>query len=336
MSGRGRSLVTGGGGFIGTHLVNHLLEQGEEVRILELDGVPVPPHAEVIRGSITDEHCVRRACKGVQRIYHLAAHTDLWAYDKRVFYQTNHAGTCVMLAEAAHIDIEVFVHTSTQSILIENPPRTGLLDESVESSFKDMPGDYCQSKFLAEQAIHEAFRNGLPVIIVSPTLPIGPGDAHMTPPTRMLLNFLNRCIPAYLDCRLNMADVRDIAFGHILAARHGKIGERYILGHENLMLGEFLQMVEKITGLKMPSIKLPYWVALSAGVISEFVADHITHSPPIAPLAGVKLAGKNMHFSCNKAKQKLGFNPRPVYESLIDEITWLLQQGYVTRPVSLS
>lgn len=336
MSAQGRSLVTGGGGFIGTHLVNCLLEQGEEVRVLELDGVSVSSAVEVVRGSITDEHCVRRVCKSVQRIYHLAAYTDLWARDKQIFHQVNHAGTCILLAEAAHIDIEAFVHTSTQSVLIEKTPQTELLDESVKSSFEDMPGAYCQSKFLAEQAAHKASRNGLPVIIVSPTLPIGPGDSHITPPTRMLLNFLNRRVPAYLDCRLNMADVRDIAFGHILAARHGSIGERYILGHENLMLGELLRIVEKITGSKMPGIQIPYWVALLTGIISEFVADYVTHQPPVAPLTGVRLAGKNMHFACSKAKQKLGFNPRPLRESLADEITWLVQQGYVTRPLSLN
>lgn len=335
---RGCSLVTGGGGFIGTHLVRLLLEQGGQVKVLELDGVPVLKGAEVIRGSISDPAAVRQAMKGVNRVFHLAAYTDLWAPDKRIFRQINYDSTCIVLREAAHAGVEIVVHTSTESVLSGEEESDNLVKNSAPPPYRQKnvtSGPYCSAKLLAEHAALEASKNGLPVVIVSPSLPIGPGDRRITPPTRMILDFLNRKIPAYLDCRLNLVDVRDVAEGHILAAQRGCSGERYLLGHENLMLSQLLRMIEEITGLGMPKYRIPYWLALVVGVLQEFTADYLTHNTPMAPLTGVRLAGRNNNFNSNKAVRELGFRQTPIRQALVEEITWLIETGYVKRPVPL-
>ena len=331
---RGCSLVTGGGGFIGTHLVRLLLEQGERVRVLELEDVPVLDGAEVIRGSVADEAVVRRAVKGVRRVYHLAAHTGLWAADKRIFRRINYESTCTVLREAMHANVEVVVHTSTEAILTGrgDPDQSDRTLLSAPRKRKTL-GPYCQAKLMAEQAALEASRNGLSVVVVSPTLPVGPGDRHITPPTRMIVDFLNCKIPAYLDCRLNLVDVRDVAEGHILAAQRGRSGERYLLGHENMALSQLLLMLEEITGVTMPRYKIPYWLALVVGVLQEFTADHVTHKAPMAPLTGVRLAGRCNDFDSDKAVCELGFRQTPIRQALINEIIWLVETGHVNLPV---
>lgn len=330
-----RSLITGGGGFIGAHLVSQLLEQGETVRVLELPDVPLPSSVEVVRGSVCDANVVRDALNDVQRLYHLAGNPNLWAVDKKDFQRVNYEGTCTIFKEAARKDLEVVVHTSTESILTGSAQINAPVDSDVRRVLKEMPGPYCRSKFLAEQAAFQAARDGLPVVIVAPTLPIGPGDRLITPPTRMILDFLNVKTPAYYNCRFNLADVRDIARGHILAAEYGRPGERYILGHENITLGELLQMLEEITGLSMPKLRIPYWVALGAGLVSEFTADFITHRPPKAPLTGVRLAKHPMYFNSDKAINELGFPQSSLRQALIDEVQWLINEGLVERNVSL-
>ncbi len=330
-----RSLVTGGGGFIGAHLVRQLLEQGEAVRVLELPDVPLPSSVEVVRGSVCDAGAVRDALDDVQRLYHLAGNPNLWAVDKKDFRRVNYEGTCTIFKEAAKKDLEVVVHTSTESILTGSAQINAPVYSDVQRVLKEMPGPYCRSKFLAEQVAFQAARDGLPVVIVAPTLPVGPGDRLVTPPTRMILDFLNVKTPAYYNCRFNLADVRDIARGHILAAEYGRPGERYILGHENMTLGELLQMLEEITGLSMPKLRVPYWVALSAGLVSEFTADFITHRPPKAPLTGVRLAKYPMYFNSDKAINELGFPQSSLRQALIDEVQWLINEGLVERNISL-
>lgn len=330
-----RSLVTGGGGFIGAHLVNQLLEQGETVRVLELPDVPLPSSVEVVRGSVCDANVVRHALKDVQRLYHLAGNPNLWAVDKKDFRRVNYEGTCTILNEAAKKDLEVVVYTSTESILTGNARIDAPVGSDVKRVLNEMPGPYCRSKFLAEQAAFKAARDGLPVVIVAPTLPIGPGDRFITPPSRMILDFLNVKTPAYYNCRFNLVDVRDIAKGHILAAEHGRPGERYIFGHENMTLGELLQLLEEITGLAMPKFHVPYWVALSAGLVSEFTADYITRRPPKAPLTGVRLARHPMYFDSDKAINELGFPQSSLRRALTDEVQWLVNEGLVKRNIQL-
>jgi len=326
-----RSLVTGGGGFIGSHLVRFLQEDGDTVRVLELPDAPLNSGVEVVRGSICDIETVRKALKGVHRVYHLAANPNLWAARKSDFHRVNLEGTQTIFAEVAKQDIEVIVYTSTESILSGNGRRYRPIDAEVERTLKEMPGPYCRSKFLAEQEAFKAAESGLPVVIVAPTLPVGPGDRLITPPTRMILDFLNRNTPAYLDFGFNMVDVRDVAKGHLLAAEKGRIGERYILGNENLTLGELLRRIEETTGLAMPKRQIPYWVALMMGAISEFLADYVTHRAPRAPLTGVRLARHEMYFDSAKAVSELDFPQSSIRAALADEIEWLLNSGLIIR-----
>jgi dihydroflavonol-4-reductase len=325
------SLVTGGGGFIGSHLVNQLLEKGETVKVLELPDVRLPPGVEVIRGSVCDSGAVSNALKGVQRLYHLAANPNLWAKDKREFQHVNFEGTRTVLHEATKCNLEKIVYTSTESILTGSTNMDVQVDAEVQRLVKEMPGPYCRSKFLAEQEAFKAAYNGLPVVIVAPTLPIGPGDNRLTPPTRMILDFINGTTPAYLNCGLNLVDVRDVARGHILAAEHGRAGERYILGNENLYLSDLLIKIEEITGHVMPKIQVPYWVALSAGACSEFISDFIKHRPPVAPMNGVRLTRRPMFFNCDKAVHELGFSQNAIKDALADGIKWMNNKGLITR-----
>lgn len=324
------SLVTGGAGFIGRHLVRLLRGRGEQVRVLDLERLSLDG-VESIQGSILDRDTLRRALRGVDRVYHLAADPNLWASDKHHFDRVNHQGTRILLEEAARCDIERFVHTSTESILAgvgrRSDPMQTAIDGAHPLRLEDMPGPYCRSKYLAEQAALQACTQGLPVVVVNPTLPVGPEDIHITPPTRMLLGFLNRTTPAYLNSGFNLVDVRDVALGHFLAAERGRIGERYVLGGTNLMLGELLQMLRELTGIAMPRLRVPYCLALGAGLVSEFVADHLTRRPPVAPLAGVRLAASPMFFDSSKAKRELGFVPSPIRTALADAIEWLRETG---------
>lgn len=322
-------LVTGGLGFIGQYVVEQLLRRGANVRILDraqpeqrLDGV------DYIQGSITDWHIVNSSMTGVQWVFHLAANAGLWSPRKKDFLTINQTGTRNIMVAAQKAGVQRVVHTSTESILkTDSANAPDLIDESVQLKFEDMVGAYCQGKFLAEQEALAAAKRGLPVVVVNPTIPIGPGDRRMTPPSRMVLGFLNGDYPAFLNSTLNLVDVRDVAVGHILAAEKGRVGERYLLGNTNLQLKELLQILSDLTGLPMPQQQVPYWLALMVSMVQEFIADHITHRPPSAPLTGVRLAGSPMNFDSSKAHQELGFASRPVEASLADAISWYIERG---------
>lgn len=334
------NLVTGGSGFIGWHLVAALAARGERVRVLDLR--PVSPSIEGVElslGSITDPVHVARAMEGCERVFHLAANPNLWAPDPRTFEQVNHQGTRRLLEAAQKAGVQRFVYTSTESILKSyRAPKTSqraLIDERVVLSLDDMPGPYCRSKFLAEQAAREAAAGGLPVVIVNPTMPIGPGDGLLTPPSKMILGFLNGETPAYLDCEFNLVDARDVAEGQVLAAEKGRVGERYILGNVNLSLGALLDHLHRLTGLKMPATRVPYALALVSAVVSEGIAN-LTRKPPMAPLTGVRLARTSMAFDCSKARNELGWSCRTLEASLADTIRWMSGQRLLRRPVALS
>lgn len=333
MAGHKACLVTGGAGFIGRHLVEQLLSDGCQVRILDIEpGSEFVGDVDIVKGSITDEDCVKRALAGIDVLYHVAGDPNLWALDKSHFGEINFHGTEVVLRVAKRFNLDKIVFTSTESILIGRKPEPGaIIDETVKRDLGDMPGPYCRSKFLAEQIALRAAKDGQPVVIVNPTLPVGPGDHKITPPTRMLLGFLNGLHPAYLECMLNINDVRDIARGHILAAEKGRLGERYILGNENIRLSTVLNLLEEITGLKMPKRKIPYCIALGVACIDEIIANWITKRAPSAPVTGVRLACSEAQLDSSKAVKELGIPQRPVIESLRDEITWLSDTGYARR-----
>jgi dihydroflavonol-4-reductase len=331
----GTALVTGGCGFIGRHLTTLLAERGYQVRVLDLQEWPdAPAGVEIRKGSILDQATMDGAVAGMQLVFHLAANPNLWAPDPRTFHAVNYEGTCRVLEAAAKAGVERIVYTSTESILKNVRARNGeasaLIDESVELAIDDVWGAYCRSKYLAECEARRAAKAGLPVVIVNPTMPVGPGDGLITPPTRMLLGFLNGATPAYLDCEFNLVDARDAANGHLLAAERGRIGERYILGGENLALGHVLDLLREMTGLPIARARVPYTLAYVAGWISEGLS-RLTKRPPVAPLTGVVLARSSMAFDCRKARRELGWHTRPLRQSLQDAVIDLQKRGLLRR-----
>lgn len=326
-----QTLVTGGAGFIGKHLVHQLLDRGHSVRVLDIGkGTSLDPRAEFVHGSIMDRKLVQTAIKGIDQVFHLAANPDLWIPQKQEYQTINVDGTRIVLEEAAKAGVNRFIHTSTESILKGHRKETsGPVDEEVSRTLQDMPGPYCRSKYLAEQEAKAAATYGLPVIIVNPTLPIGPGDFRVTPPTKMIIDFVCGNNPAYLDFEMNLVDVRDAALGHILAAERGQIGHRYILGGENLRLGQVLEILRELTGLPITKRRIPYGLALGYAAISEFVADTITRKPPKASLTGVRVAGASMLFNCSKAVNELGFPQSPVREAIAEGLACLQSQGKI-------
>jgi dihydroflavonol-4-reductase len=332
-----RYLVTGGAGFIGSHLVRLLLDGGHSVRVVDL--VPSPGldrRAEFVQGSILDAPLMRAAMERVDQVFHLAANPRLWAPDKFSFVQTNLHGTRVVLDAAAWAGVQRIVHTSTELVFVGRRSKQDAdgTDENTHRTFGDMLGSYSRSKYLAEQEVLNAVTRGLPVIIVNPTLPVGPGDYRLTPPTRMILDFVNGDNPAYMECAMNLIDVRDVAVGHILAADRGRIGERYILGGETVRMSRLLGMLTDFTGLAMPRIRVPYLLALGVAGVSEWIANHISRKSPKASLAGVQIAGASGVCNISKAVRELGLKPRPVREALQAEIGWLYDHGFIRRPLA--
>lgn len=312
------------------------------MRVLDLrewGGAPLPANVELRVGSIRDRGVLARAFAGVDRVFHLAGNPNLWAPDPTIFHEVNFEGTCRVLDAAADAGTERIIHTSTESILKNiNAPRSSrnaMIDEIVGHTINDVPGPYCRSKFRAEAAALAAAAAGLPVVIVNPTMPVGPGDLLLTPPTKLILGLLNGTIPAYLDYDFNLVDARDAALGHILAAEKGRIGERYILGNENLGMSRLLAELARLSGLSMPRHRIPYWFALAAAMVSEG-ASNITGKPPLAPITGVRLARSSMGFDCRKARTELGWECRPLAVSIADTISDLRERGLLRRQPVLS
>ncbi|HKK29115.1 MAG TPA: NAD-dependent epimerase/dehydratase family protein, partial [Alphaproteobacteria bacterium] len=305
----GRSLVTGGAGFVGRHLVAQLLERGETVRVL--DRTIGPPalleDVESIEGSVTDSKTVARAMHGVESVFHLAAQTQLWARNRGSFVEINVEGTRQVMAQARAAGVQRVVHVSSIVTLIgKSTPRTGTT-VSAESRLpaSEMLGPYPRSKRQGEEIALAAACEGLQAIAVLPAVPVGPGDVNMTPPTRMLQQLLNGDLPAVLDCMLNLIDVRALARGLIAARDHGDAGHCYVLAGEDLRMAEFLARLERLTRLPMPKRRVPYPVALAAATVSEAMAS-VTGKPPSAPLTGVRLAGRPVWLDANAAQVDLG------------------------------
>ncbi|MEX2615470.1 MAG: NAD-dependent epimerase/dehydratase family protein [Alphaproteobacteria bacterium] len=326
------NLVTGGGGFLGAHLISLLLAEGQDVRVLEkpgacLDHLPID-RIDVVEADIRDATAVRPTVRGCDRVYHLAADPNLWHRDRRSFDAVNHQGTVNVMRAAVDAGITEILYTSTESILAPPPSKENAhnrldLDES------DMPGPYCVSKFRAERAVHAMVADGAQIVIVTPTLPVGPGDWKRTPPTRMTVAFCRGEMPAFLECRLNFMDARDVAWGMVLAMEKGRKGARYVLGDTNLYLSEWLRLVGEEVGRAVPRWRVPYAVALGTAYISEFWADYISHSMPMATVTGVRLTRRNMFFDTAPDLAELGLQPRCIRESVRDSIAWYRAQGWL-------
>lgn len=301
---RVRVLVTGAAGFVGGRLAAALRAKGAEVRALDLqqaEGI------ETLIGSVADESAAVRACRDAEIVFHLAGVAHLWAPDSRIFEEVNHQGARVMLAAARKCGVRRFVHCSSLTTLVGRmtPIGDSCADESVRLAPADMLGPYPRSKLLAERAVEAASREGLGAVIVLPTEPIGAGDAAMTPPTRMMVDFLNRATPAVIDATLNFVGVEDLAEGFVAAADKGRSGERYLLGGENIPMRVLLSRLEEASGVAMPTTVLPYAAALAAGLVDTAVIARLTRRPPKAPLTGVRLAGRRVAFSSEKAAREL-------------------------------
>lgn len=263
---------------------------------------------------------------GARTVYHLAANPNLWAPDPADFFRVNHRGTVNVLDAALAAGAERVLHTSTESILTR-PGRLGPIDEGVEITPEDTVGPYCLSKLLAEQYAFALAARGLPVVVANPTMPIGPGDRGLSPPSRLILDFCRGKLPVAMDCTLNLIDVRDAALGIHLVMQRGVTGRRYLLGSTNMTLLGLLEHLSHLTGVPAPRWKLPYPVGLSVAWLSEAWANYISGRMPRATVTGLRLARRLMHFDSSKSLAELGLKPRDIERSLGDAVAWLRSSG---------
>ena len=334
-----KCFVTGASGFVGANLVHELLSRGHEVKALvrgssNLRGLG-SARVERIEGDVTERELLLGALRGCDWCFHAAASYHLWLPDYAPMYRANVEGTRTVLEAAAAAGCQRIVYTSTVGCIGLPKEVNGQVvptDETTPVSEAQMSNPYKRSKWQAEQAALELARKGLPIVIVNPSAPVGPRDVKPTPTGQVIVDFLNRAMPAYLDTGLNYVHVRDVAVGHILAAEKGRIGERYILGHTegNCTMRQSFAVLEEITGVPGPKVRIPWFVALTAAHIDETLS-RFTHKPPKAPLAGVRMARYKMFFSPAKAVRELGLPQTPPRQALADAVAWFRENGYVKR-----
>ncbi|HLV96090.1 MAG TPA: hopanoid-associated sugar epimerase [Candidatus Acidoferrales bacterium] len=326
------TLVTGASGFVGSHVARQLVAGGHSVRVLArpssnlraLEGLPI----ERVEGDLRDASSLARAMRGVRRIFHVAADYRLWARDPEEIYRSNVEGTRSLLSAARDAGVERIVYTSTVATIAVPNHGGALPNEETSASLGQMIGHYKRSKFLAEQEAFEAASAGVPVVIVNPTAPVGPGDWKPTPTGRIILDFLNGKMPAYVDTGLNVAAVEDVAVGHLLAAEKGRIGERYILGGRNMTLKQILDALSKIAGRPAPRVRMPHAVALAAGYADQWFS-RLTGREPQIPVEGVKMSRHRMFVESDKAERELGYAPTSVEVALERAVRWYEQNDRV-------
>jgi dihydroflavonol-4-reductase len=272
---------------------------------------------------------VDHAVSGCREVYHLAANPHLWTQKRGYFHQVNFLGAVNVLDAALAAGARRVLHASTESILTRSR-QTGPIVEDQHISPRDVIGPYCRSKYLAECHALRLGRAGAPVVVVNPTLPVGPGDLGRSPPTQMMLDFCRGKRREYLDAELNLIDVRDVAEGMVLAMERGDPGRRYLLGHENLSIRGVFALLARLTGQPEPHRRVPYWVALAAAYVSEWLADVLTHHSPAATVTGVKLTRRVMHFDARRSLDELGLQPRPVAQALSDAVAWFRSVGWLS------
>jgi dihydroflavonol-4-reductase len=334
-----KCFVTGAAGFIGANLAHLLAGQGHEVIALvrtgsDLRGLEGSPAARVT-GDISQRDFLRDAMRGCDWCFHVAASYHLWLRDYAPMYAANVQGARNVLEAAAEAGCKRIVYTSTVGCIGLPQANHGVVtptDEATPVSGAQMSNHYKRSKWQGEQVALELAGKGLPIVIVNPSAPVGPRDVKPTPTGRVILDFLNRKMPAYMDTGLNWVDVRDVAAGQILAAEKGRVGERYILGNAegNWTMRETLEVLEELTGEPAPKFKVPYSVALAAAYCDEAISA-ITGKPPKAPLAGVRMAKYKMFFNPAKAIRELGLPQTPLRQAFADAIEWFRANGYVKK-----
>lgn len=327
-----KALVTGAAGFVGSNLVRCLLNKGTAVRALvrkespqhNLAGLDV----ELCFGDLRDLGSLHKACQGCDQLYHTAAHYDFWASDRKIFYDVNVEGTKNVLAAARQAQVPKIVYTSTVGTLRypDDPSRPS--DETCLAAEKDLHNDYKRSKFLAEQLALRYVKEGLPIVIVNPSAPIGAYDAKPTPTGKIIVDFLKGKVPAYVKTGLNIIDVEDLAEGHWLAAERGQIGERYILGHQNVSLKEIYELIAKLTGREAPQWRIPYSVAVAAAYFSEGAGLLFNRRPKIS-LGAVKMARHYMYFDSSKAVRELHLPQTPIEQAFAKAVQWFKENDYL-------
>ncbi len=287
-------------------------------------------HVGVVVGDLADPASLARAVKDVRHVYHLAADYRLWARDQRELYRTNIDGTRAVFAACARAGTERIVYTSTVGAL--GIPKDGSPGtETTPVTLADMIGPYKRSKFLAEQVALEWAGRGLPIVIVNPSAPVGPWDVKPTPTGQLVVDFLRGKMFATLDTGLNLVHVRDVARGHFLAAERGRVGEKYILGNQDLSLTETFRLLARLTGRPAPRLRIPYALAW-CGALGMEAAARLSGRPPRASLAAVRMAKKRMYFSPAKAVRELGLPQTPVEDALRDAVEWFTSEGYGIMP----
>jgi dihydroflavonol-4-reductase len=326
-----KTLITGANGFVGSAVLRLLINDGQQVRALvrpgsdrrNFEGIDL----EVVEGDLKDADSLERAVAGCNTLFHIAADYRLWLPDPDTMYKTNVDGTRNLIIAATRANVEKIIYTSSVATLGINKDGTPS-DETTPVTLEDMIGHYKRSKYLAEQEVHKLVKGmSSPVVIVNPSTPVGPRDIKPTPTGRIVLDTIRHRMPAYVDTGLNIVHVDDVAKGHLLALEKGIIGERYILGGDNMSLAKILECICLDQGMKPPTIRLPHNVVMPIAWIMERIAS-VTHKEPRATVESVRMSKKMMFFTSDKAKYKLGYEARPGVEGLEDAIAWFNAENY--------
>jgi dihydroflavonol-4-reductase len=326
-----KAFVTGATGFVGSHVAQVLAEQGADLRLLVRTGSDPKNiqqlNAERVVGDLCDPESIDRAMAGCDVVFHVAADYRLWVRDPAQMYRANVEGTRTILQAARKNGVRRVVYTSsvaTMGFTVKNNP----VDESSPVSLENMIGHYKRSKYMAEEVAIAAGHDGIDVVVVNPSTPVGEQDIKPTPTGRIVVDFLKKKFPAYVDTGLNMVDVRECARGHVAALEKGRSGERYILGGENLTLKQILDKLAAITGLPSPRVRLPYAVALASGVVDTVVTGVVLGREPRVTIDAVRMGRKKMFVSSAKAERELGWKAVSVDAALRRAVQWFKENGY--------
>jgi dihydroflavonol-4-reductase len=331
-----KCFVTGASGFVGSNLAHELLARKHRVKALVRPGSDqrglAGAEVELASGDVGDFDLLQREMDGCDWCFHCAASYHLWLPDYKPMYAANVEGTFNVIKAAGHAGCQRIVHTSTVGCIGLPKKVNGEIVPSVEADTITSTGltnDYKRSKWEAELIAAKFAREGLPVVIVNPSAPVGPGDLKPTPTGQIIVDFLNRKLPAYLETGLNWVHVRDVAIGHILAAEKGQVGQRYILGNKqgNWTMEQTLAVLEEITGIPAPKRKIPHWVAMAAAHVDEGISV-FSKKPPRAPLAGVRMAKHKMWFNPSRAVRELGLPQTPPKQAFAEAVEWFRKNGY--------
>lgn len=330
--------VTGSTGFVGSHVAKALAQRGADLRLLvrkssnmaNLSGMHAPPSLTTITGDLLDPESLRPGIRGCDFVFHVAADYRLWVRDPKQMYAANVDGTRELLRIAREEGVRRVIYTSSVATMGFKSDGS-IVDENAPVSLADMVGHYKRSKFLAEQEALKAAYDGQEVMVLNPTTPIGAGDIKPTPTGRIIVDFLNRKFPAYVDTGLNLVDVEEVAHTHVAAIEKGIPGERYILGGENLTLKQILDKMSAITGLPSPATRVPHAVAMAFAFFDENITGRIRGKEPRATVEAVRMGKKKMFASSAKATRELGFRQVPVYQAMRSAIDWFRANGYAPQ-----